>query len=54
MQPQDSVELQGERTEILRENHKGAGLNKRGNQIQLNKLKKGQNVKYLHALLLKF
>ena len=48
MQPQDSVELQDERTGILRENHEAAGLNQSGNQIQLNKLKKGQTVKYLH------
>ena len=48
MQPHDSVELQDERTGILRENHEGAGLNQRKNQIQLYKLKKGQTVKYLH------
>ena len=48
VQPQGSVELQDERTGILKENHEGACLNQRGNQIQLNKLKKGQTVKYLH------
>ena len=48
MQLQDSVELQDEKTGISRENDEGASLNQRGNQIQLNKLKKGQTVKYLH------
>ena len=48
VQPQDSVELQDERTGILRENQEGASLNQRGNQIQLYKLKKAQTVKYLH------
>ena len=48
VQPQDSVELQDERTGILGENHEGAGLNQRGNQTQLNRLKKGKTVKYLH------
>ena len=44
MQPQDSVELQDERTGILRKNHEEAGINQRGNQIQSNKLKRGQTV----------
>ena len=48
VQPQDGVELQDERTGILEENHERAGLNQRGNQTQLNKLKKRQTVKYLH------
>ena len=48
LQPQDSVELQDERTGIRRESPEGLGLNQRGNQIQLNKLKKGQTIKYLH------
>ena len=48
IQPQGSVELQDERTEIRREIHEGDGLNQRRNQIQLNKLKKGQTIKYLH------
>ena len=34
VQPQDSVELQDERTVTLRENHEGAGLNQRGNQTK--------------------
>ena len=42
LQPQDSVELQDERAEIRREIHEGDGLNQIRNQIQLNKLKKGQ------------
>ena len=50
MQPQDNVELQDERTGILRENHEGANLNQRGSQIQLNRFKKGQTVKYLHQV----
>ena len=35
VQPQDSVELQDEKTGILRENNEGASLNQRENQIQL-------------------
>ena len=48
VQAQGSVELQDQSTGTHRANHEGAGLNQRGNQIQLNKLKKGQTVNYLH------
>ena len=48
MQLQDSLEPQDEQVEIRREIHEGDGVNQRRNQIQLNKLKKGQTIKYLH------
>ena len=48
MQAQSSVELQDQSTGTHGKNHEGAGLNQRGNQIQLNKQKKRETVKYLH------